>query len=198
MAPAEDDHYHPKDAIHSGLYNSMVFGGAGLLFAAVKNSLARKNVGPWTTFTKNGGVIATFTLVGGAYEFTRVASANLREKEDYWNHGIGGFVAGAVIGLRTGRMPRILGYGALTAVSCAAFEFTGGTLRGYWNAPQVDEYERKEMLRKNRRRPIEETIAEIGEGRGIRPPGYEERRRERIKERYGIDINPVCADPDAA
>jgi hypothetical protein len=33
---------------------------------------------------------------------------------------------------------------------------------------------------------------------GIRPPGYEERRRERIKEKYGIDINPVCADPDAA
>jgi putative N-acetylmannosamine-6-phosphate epimerase len=66
-------------------------------------------------------------------------------------------------------MPRIIGYGVLTAVALAAFEFTGGTLKGYLNRPEVDEYERKEMLRKNRRRPIEETIAEIGEGRGEYP-----------------------------
>jgi hypothetical protein len=32
--------------------------------------------------------------------------------------------------------------------------------------PEMDEYERKEQLRLARRRPIEETIAEIGEGRG--------------------------------
>lgn len=116
-------------------------------------------------------------------------------------------------------MPRIIGYGAFASVALAAYEFTGGTLKGYLNRPEVDEYERKEMLRQRRRRPIEETIAVIGEGRGespcrttlpkpavtmahsllgIRPPGYEERRRERIKEKYGIEINPVCADPDAA
>lgn len=28
---------------------------------------------------------------------------------------------------------------------------------------------------------------------GIEPPGYEERRRERIKETYGFEINPVKA-----
>ncbi|KAG7293736.1 hypothetical protein NEMBOFW57_003793 [Staphylotrichum longicolle] len=198
MAPTGDDHYHPKDAIHAGIYHGLVFGGGGLLFAAVRNSLAKKNVGPWTTFTRNGGIIATFAAVGGAYEFTRAASANLREKDDYWNHAVGGFVAGAILGLRSGRMPRIIGYGAFASVALAAYEYTGGTLKGYLNRPEVDEYERKEMLRQSRRRPIEETLAEIGEGRGIRPPGYEERRRERIKEKYGIDINPVCADPNAA
>lgn len=62
-------------------------------------------------------------------------------------------------------MPRIVGYGALTAVVLAAYEYTGGSLRGKGRDPEVDEYERKEMLRKNRRRPMEETIAEIGEGR---------------------------------
>ena len=66
-------------------------------------------------------------------------------------------------------MPRIIGYGLFTAVALTAYEFTGGTLKGYLNRPEVDEYERKEMLRKNRRRPIEETIAEIGEGRGEYP-----------------------------
>lgn len=51
-----------------------------------------------------------------------------------------------------------------------------------------DRVEAKERYRKNRRRPIEETIAELGEGRGIFGPGYEERRRERIKANYGIEI----------
>lgn len=115
-------------------------------------------------------------------------------------------------------MPRILGYGAFTAVVLAAYDFTGNSLRGYDRDPEVDEYERKEYLRKNRRRPIEETIAELGEGRGggvyphllldalqavtdnmtaIHPPGYEERRRERIKEKYGIEINPVSAKAES-
>jgi hypothetical protein len=35
MASSGDDHYHPKDAVHLGLYNTMVYGGVGLLFAAV-------------------------------------------------------------------------------------------------------------------------------------------------------------------
>ena len=134
---------------------------------------------------------ASPAAVGGAFEFTRVASANLREKEDYWNDAVGGFVAGAILGLRcrgiptrvlghwakltydcpstAGRMPRIIGYGAFASVALAAYEFTGGTLKGYLNRPEVDEYERKEMLRQSRRRPIEETLAEIGEGRGESP-----------------------------
>jgi len=62
-------------------------------------------------------------------------------------------------------MPRIVGYGALTAVVLAAYEYTGGSLRGKRKDPEVDEFARKEMLRKNRRRPMEETIAEVGEGR---------------------------------
>ena len=67
MAPTEDDHYHPKDAVHLGLYHGMIFGGGGLLFAAVRNSLATKNVGPWTTFTKHGGIVATFGMPDSAY-----------------------------------------------------------------------------------------------------------------------------------
>ena len=63
-------------------------------------------------------------------------------------------------------MPRVLGLGAFTAVLLAAFEYTGGSLRGYMRDPDEDEYERKERLRKNRRRPIEETLAELGEGKG--------------------------------
>lgn len=68
------------------------------------------------------------------------------------------------------------------------FEVTGGTLRGHARDPNIDEFERKEKLRQNRRRPIQETINELGEGRGIYAPGYAERRKERIKNAYGIDV----------
>lgn len=38
--------------------------------------------------------------VGGTYEFTRFASANLRERDDSLNTAIGGFLAGSVLGLK--------------------------------------------------------------------------------------------------
>lgn len=43
--------------------------------------------------------------VGGAYEFARNAAANLREKKDHYNAGIGGFFAGSLIGVRGRSMP---------------------------------------------------------------------------------------------
>ncbi len=67
-------------------------------------------------------------------------------------------------------MPRILGFGALTAVVLAGAEFTSANFKEYKNRPQVDEYERKEYLRTRRRKPIEETLAIVGEGRGNPPP----------------------------
>jgi hypothetical protein len=47
-----------------------------------------------------------------------------------------------------------------------AYDYTGGTLSGFKKDNEIDDFERKEALRKNRRRPIEETISELGEGRG--------------------------------
>lgn len=48
-----------------------------------------------------------------------------------------------------------------------AYDYTGGALTGYRKDPEMDEFDRKEALRKNRRRPIDQTISEIGEGRGM-------------------------------
>jgi hypothetical protein len=62
-------------------------------------------------------------------------------------------------------MPVMLGWGALTAVVMATYDYTAGGLKGFKKTNEVDEFERKEILRKNRRRPIEETIADVGEGR---------------------------------
>lgn len=56
----------------------------------------------------------------------------------------------------------------MTAVLLAAFDYTGSSIRGYDKDADLDEFERKQAIRKNRRRPIEETISQLGEGRGRR------------------------------
>ncbi|KAL7619579.1 hypothetical protein AAE478_010120 [Parahypoxylon ruwenzoriense] len=226
--PIQEQHFHQHDAIKSGINGTLLGGAVGFIYAAVQNSLAKTNVGPWGVFTRSGGNIAMFSTsapspiepfklapassqsggrgaesrgaegaaaVTAVYTFSKDATANLREKDDTLNVTIASFLSGATIGLRTGRIPQILGIGAAFSVLMSTFEYTGGTLRGKprGEIPEIDEYERKEYLRKNRRRPIEEAISNIGEGRGIQPQGYEERRRERLKEKYGIEVNPVSA-----
>ncbi|KAI9717371.1 MAG: hypothetical protein M1812_004723 [Candelaria pacifica] len=180
--------YRPKDAVGSALRSTMITGGAGTFVSAIQNTLTRSNVNAWGVFTRSGGTIAVFAAMGGTYEFAKTASANLREKDDSWNPTIGGFLGGAMLGLRFRTIPAVLGYGAGLAVLLGTFDYTGGVLTGYTRDPEVDEFERKEQLRKNRRRPISETVAELGEGRGIYGPGYEERRRERLKAKYGVDV----------
>ncbi|KAJ4417968.1 hypothetical protein N0V85_001616 [Neurospora sp. IMI 360204] len=199
MAPQGDDTiFQPKDAIKSGVSGALFSGGAGLLIASLRTSMKKNNVGSMHVFTHGGGTIISFAFAGGVYRFAQQASANLREKEDAWNHAIGAFLGGGVVGLRSLRFPVILGFGAMAGATVGAFAFTGGKLSGFDKDPNVDEYERKEAMRLNRRRPVEETLAEVGEGRGIYPPGYQERRRQRLLEKYGIEVKPVSADPNVA
>jgi hypothetical protein len=66
-----------------------------------------------------------------------------------------------------GTTPSVLGFGALTAVVMGAYDYTGGALTGYKKNKEMDEFERKQHLRKNRRIPIEQTVSELGEGRGM-------------------------------
>jgi hypothetical protein len=97
-----------------------------------------------------------------------------------------------------------------------AFEFTGGTLWGKKAQSDLDEFDRRTQLRKAYRTPAEQTFTELGEGRGvlipklsghhsygsfaksiiigIYGPGYAERRAERLKETYGIEV-PTSAAP---
>nr|OQO20503.1 hypothetical protein B0A51_13264 [Rachicladosporium sp. CCFEE 5018] len=194
MADTEEQavQYHPKDAIGSAVKATLVTGSAGLFISTIQNTLTKQNVGAFGVFTRTGGTFAVFAAMGGAYEFSKCASANLREVDDTYNSFIGGALGGAMLGLRFRSAPAVLGYGAALGVILSAFTFTGGQLNGYKQDSTVDEVARKEYLRKNRRRPIEETVNELGEGRGIYAPGYEQRRADRLKERYGVDV-PVSA-----
>ncbi|MCJ1236406.1 hypothetical protein MMC14_004387 [Varicellaria rhodocarpa] len=185
---SEETVYQPKDAVTAAIRTTMITAGAGALVSSIQNTLTKENVTAWGIFSRSGGTIAVFAAMGGTYEFGKLASANLREKDDSWNSAIGGFLSGSVMGLRFRTFPSVLGYGAGLAVLLSTYDYTGGSLRGYARDPEIDEFERKEYLRRNRRRPIQETLEELGEGRGIYGPGYAERRRDRIKEKYGIVV----------
>lgn len=64
--------------------------------------------------------------------------------------------------------PAFFGYGAGLSILMGAFDYCGARFSGYKKDPTVDEVDRKTELRRNRRKPIEETVAELGEGRGMR------------------------------
>ncbi|KAL7269843.1 hypothetical protein RUND412_007470 [Rhizina undulata] len=189
--PTEPEPFHRRDAIDATVKGTLIVGGAGLIMSAVQNTLTKQNVGPWGVVTRTGSTITTFAAMGGSYMFVRNAAANLREKDDTWNTVLGGLVSGAIMGTRYRTMPAVVGYGAALAVLLGVFDYTGGSLSGFYKNITIDEVTRKEMIRTNRRRPLEETIEEIGEGRGIYGPGYEERRRQRLSEKYGIDFSKV-------
>ena len=55
--------YQPKDAIAASLNSGSLSGGAGLLLAAVQNTLARENVGAFGVFTRFGGTVALFGML---------------------------------------------------------------------------------------------------------------------------------------
>ncbi|KAJ5295892.1 hypothetical protein PENANT_c001G04630 [Penicillium antarcticum] len=192
---AEDHSYHPQDAMSVAMKATMLTGTVGLFGSAIQNTLSRQNHGPLGVFIRSGGTIGAFAAVGGTYAFVKTASANLREKEDHYNTALGGFFSGAILGLRLRTFPALLGYGVAVSTVMTAFEYTGGSLFGYNKDTSVDEFDRRQQLRKAFQTPGEQTVAELGEGRGIYGPGYEERRAERIKEAYGVEVptSPVPA-----
>jgi hypothetical protein len=101
---SEDEQYHPKDAVKAAINGTMITGAAGGLVSAIQNTLTKRNVSAWGVFTIGEAFMSCSddpaAAVGGTYEFTRFASANLREKDDSLNTAIGGFLAGSVLGLR--------------------------------------------------------------------------------------------------
>ncbi|KAF2252646.1 hypothetical protein BU26DRAFT_453066 [Trematosphaeria pertusa] len=184
----EHETFHPRDTLANTASTTLKLTACGAIFAGVQNTLRKQNVGAMGIFTRSGGIIALYAGVGATYQFTKDATSNLRQKDDCYSEALAGFVGGATLGVAKRSIPYMLGAGACFGTAMAAFRYTNG-LSGFRQIEtDEDEVERKEMLRKMRRRPLQETIEQLGEGRGIYAPGYEERRRERLLAKYGIDV----------
>ncbi|KAH9880122.1 hypothetical protein J1614_002148, partial [Plenodomus biglobosus] len=191
--------FHPRDALSNTASTALQTTAVGAIVAGVQNTLRKQNVGAMGILTRSGGLIALYGAdladfcgsVGAAYQFTLDVTSNLRQKDDCYSEAIAGFAGGACLGVARRSLPFMLGAGAATSVVMTAFRYTNG-LRGVGDIrDQVDddgEVERREELKKIRRRPLSETIEQLGEGRGIYAPGYEERRRQRLLVKYGVDV----------
>ncbi|EFY99625.1 Tim17/Tim22/Tim23/Pmp24 family protein [Metarhizium robertsii] len=192
QAPLESDKpYAPHDVLDETAKTAVVGLGGGFFLAAIRNAMSKRNVGALGVFTRGAPIIGICAAGPAAYAFFSRTMMNLREKEDAWSAAFGGFMCGGVLGLPSRRMPVVVGLGSAVGAIQGALYFLGGRIDSF--KKESDEFERKERIRRTTRLPVEQTVAEIGEGRGIQPPGYEERRRERIKETYGFEINPVKA-----
>ncbi|KAJ2969844.1 hypothetical protein NQ176_g8464 [Zarea fungicola] len=183
--------YHAHDVLDETAKTAVVGLGAGFFLAAIQNAMSKRNVGAFGVFTRGGPLIGLAAASPAAYTFFSRTMMNLREKDDALAAGFGGFMAGGVLGLPTKRMPVVMALGALVGTVQGTFHLLGGRLDSF--KTEDDEFAHKETIRRTTRVPVEQTVSEIGEGRGIKPPGYEERRRERIQEKYGFEINPVSA-----
>ncbi|CAO2656163.1 Nn.00g049660.m01.CDS01 [Neocucurbitaria sp. VM-36] len=181
--------FHPRDTLSNTASTTLQTTAIGAVVAGVQNTLRKQNVGAMGILTRSGGVIALYAGVGAAYQFTLDATSNLRQKDDCYSEAIAGFVAGCGVGIARRSLPFMLGAGAAFSTVLTAYRYTNG-LRGVGDIRSDDdnEVERREELKKLRRRPLSETIEQLGEGRGIYAPGYEERRRQRLLEKYGIDV----------
>ncbi|KAF5136771.1 NADH-ubiquinone oxidoreductase 21 subunit [Metarhizium brunneum] len=192
QAPLESDKpYAPHDVLDETAKTAVVGLGGGFFLAAIRNAMSKRNVGALGVFTRGAPIIGICAAGPAAYAFFSRTMMNLREKEDAWSAAFGGFMCGGVLGLPSRRMPVVVGLGSAVGAIQGALYFLGGRIDSF--KKESDEFERKERIRRTTRLPVEQTVAEIGEGRGIQPPGYEERRRERIKETYGFEIDPVKA-----
>ncbi|RPA92871.1 hypothetical protein L873DRAFT_1817028 [Choiromyces venosus 120613-1] len=183
--------FHRQDAISLAVKGTLYGSGAGAFISAMQNTLTKAPVGAASFITRTGGVIGLGAAMGGSYMFFRAASANLRGVEDSLNPAIGGAVAGALLGIRVRTMPGVVGCGVGLGVTMGIFEYTGGALGRRFVNGQRDEVGRKEGVRARTRRDIKETLEDLGEGRGIYGPGWEERRRARLSEKYGINFDEV-------
>lgn len=60
----------------------------------------------------------------------------------------------------------VLGAGAVYSVALSAYRYSSGLTGKDGNETEEDEVERKERMKKQRRRPLSETLEQLGEGRG--------------------------------
>ncbi|GJN71541.1 mitochondrial import inner membrane translocase subunit Tim17 family protein [Purpureocillium lilacinum] len=183
--------YKPHDVLDETAKTALVGLGSGFFLAAIRNAMSKRNVGAMSVFTRGAPIIGICAAGPGAYAFFSRTMMNLREKDDAWAAAFGGFMCGGVLGLPSRRMPVVMGIGALIGGLQGTLHLFGARIDSF--KKEDDEFARKETVRRTTRVPIEQTISEVGEGRGIRAPGYEERRRELIKEKYGFEVNPVNA-----
>ncbi|BFZ60761.1 hypothetical protein YB2330_001813 [Saitoella coloradoensis] len=138
--------FQKKDTLMEALKGGATMGVMGLAVSAMKNHLQTHNHGGMGVFTRTGSLIGWGAAIGTSFTFFSSASANLRETEDAYNAFIGGFMAGAVAGLKKGKITSVVGMGALIGSTFAVVDWCGGSYGSIYK--EMTEEEKEEFKNK--------------------------------------------------
>jgi len=120
--------YEPKAAVKAAFTMGMYTGGIGLFFSTIQNALGSHNRGALGVFTRTGGTIGFFALMGATYAFSEAYVSNLRSKEDGFNAAAAGCATGLLAGARARSIPYGLGSCLAIGTLMGAFEASGASL----------------------------------------------------------------------
>lgn len=151
----------------------------GLLTVATQNAVAKERLGPLGIITRSGGLWGMIVLVSGSYKLASSMLSNLREKKDTLNEFYAGAIAGAIAGSPTKSLVKASGWSFAGGVVAALVYWSGSIVgqaatsshayRGVGAQnnfkPKDSHYsERQGFWDVLRRRPLSQTLEELGEG----------------------------------
>ena len=173
------DKYVPVDTF-SATRSALGYGAAfGLLTVATQNAVQKSRVGPLGIITRSGTLWGMIVLVSGSYKFASSVLSNLREKKDTLNEFYAGLVAGAVAGLPTKSLVKAAGWsfagGVITGLvywsgsivgqlGSSSYAYRGVGVENNFKPKPVDEAQRQGFWDVLRRRPLSQTLEQLGEG----------------------------------
>ncbi|KZT37425.1 hypothetical protein SISSUDRAFT_1022938 [Sistotremastrum suecicum HHB10207 ss-3] len=147
--------YEPKKAVASAVTMGLYSGGVGLFISTIQNALGSHNRGALGVFTRTGGTIGFFAVMGATFALSEAVVGNLRSKNDALNAAAGGCAAGLVAGARARSVP--LGLGSCLAIGAlmGAFDATGSTLASGrpLESPQSVEERRRRFFKQKPTQP---------------------------------------------
>lgn len=77
--------FTPKEVAPTTFRVGLQSGFVGLIVSSIQNTLARHDKGAMGIFTRTGGTIGLFAVMGTAFAATDAVASNVREKDDAIN-----------------------------------------------------------------------------------------------------------------
>ncbi|KAK9452221.1 uncharacterized protein V1518DRAFT_410660 [Limtongia smithiae] len=166
--------YEPRDTLAVTSSVALPCFGISLAYATALERFKHFQAPMATSVIRIGTTSLFLASIGMSYQFVESAASNLREKNDAWNHFYGGLAGGAIMGLKARTFTSTI-FSSLALGSVLGLARWAGGL--YGAKYTVEEPEESAFTDKSSsfyavrsRAPLSETLAKLGEGRGLYVP----------------------------